>query len=217
MKSKGLICGGLLLLAAALCLTLWNVRQDRAAAQSAQSALLEMKSRLPEPVAEPVPGAPDEDGGVPAESAEPEPPAYVTDPSMPMPVQEIDGEGYIGILQIPDLALELPIIGEWSYPRLRTAPCRYVGSAYTHDLIIAAHNYASHFGGLASLAQGSEVIFTDMDGNRFIYAVSETEQLPGTAIEEMKSGDWDLTLFTCTIGGAARVTVRCVLTAEEPA
>ena len=56
-----------------------------------------------------------------------------------------------------------------------------------------------------------------MDGNRFIYAVSGTEQLPGTAIEEMKSGDWDLTLFTCTIGGAARVTVRCVLTAEEPA
>ena len=136
---------------------------------------------------------------------------------MPMPVQEIDGEGYIGILQIPDLALELPIIGEWSYPRLRTAPCRYVGSAYTHDLIIAAHNYASHFGGLVSLAQGSEVIFTDMDGNRFIYAVSGTEQLPGTAIEEMESGDWDLTLFTCTIGGAARVTVRCVLTAEEPA
>ena len=193
MKSKGLICGGLLLLAAALCLTLWNVRQDRAAAQSAQSALLEMKSRLPEP------------------------PAYVTDPDMPMPVQEIDGEGYIGILQIPDLALELPIIGEWSYPRLRTAPCRYVGSAYTHDLIIAAHNYASHFGGLASLALGSEVICTDMDGNRFIYAVSGTEQLPGTAIEEMESGDWDLTLFTCTIGGAARVTVRCVLTAEEPA
>ena len=192
MKSKGLICGGLLL-AAALCLTLWNVHQDRAAAQSAQSALLEMKSRLPEP------------------------PAYVTDPDMPMPVQEIDGEGYIGILQIPDLALELPIIGEWSYPRLRTAPCRYVGSAYTHDLIIAAHNYASHFGGLASLALGSEVIFTDMDGNRFIYAVSGTEQLPGTAIEEMESGDWDLTLFTCTIGGAARVTVRCVLTAEEPA
>lgn len=193
MKSKGLICGGLLLLAAALCLTLWNVRQDRAAAQSAQSALLEMKSRLPEP------------------------PAYVTDPDMPMPVQQIDGEGYIGILQIPDLALELPIIGEWSYPRLRTAPCRYVGSAYTHDLIIAAHNYASHFGGLASLAQGSEVIFTDMDGNRFIYAVSGTEQLPGTAIEEMESGDWDLTLFTCTIGGAARVTFRCELTAEEPA
>ena len=56
-----------------------------------------------------------------------------------------------------------------------------------------------------------------MDGNRFIYAVSGTEQLPGTAIEEMESGDWDLTLFTCTIGGAARVTVRCVLTAEEPA
>ncbi len=29
------------------------------------------------------------------------------------------------------------------------------------------------------------------------------------AMEEMESGDWDLTLFTCTIGGACRVTVRC--------
>jgi sortase A len=25
----------------------------------------------------------------------------------------------------------------------------------------------------------------------------------------LNSGDWDLTLFTCTIGGVSRVTVRC--------
>jgi sortase A len=27
----------------------------------------------------------------------------------------------------------------------------------------------------------------------------------------MESGDWDLTLFTCTTGGQSRITVRCVL------
>ena len=27
--------------------------------------------------------------------------------------------------------------------------------------------------------------------------------------------DWDLTLFTCTIGGATRVTVRCVMTGSK--
>ena len=51
--------------------------------------------------------------------------------------------------------------------------------------------------------------FTDVAGNRFVYAVSLVEQLPGTAIQEMEAGDWDLTLFTCDAGGTARVTVRC--------
>ena len=43
------------------------------------------------------------------------------------------------------------------------------------------------------------------------------EELPGTAVEQMQFGDaddWDLTLFTCTLGGRSRVTVRAVK-AEE--
>lgn len=28
-------------------------------------------------------------------------------------------------------------------------------------------------------------------------------------VEEMLSGGWALTLFTCTLGGRTRVTVRC--------
>lgn len=43
------------------------------------------------------------------------------------------------------------------------------------------------------------------------------EQLERTAIEEMESGDWDLTLFTCTVDGAARVTVRCQQTDDNAA
>lgn len=50
-----------------------------------------------------------------------------------------------------------------------------------------------------------------MDGNIFAYKVIEVETLQPTAIEEMTIGGWDLTLFTCTVGGASRVTVRCVL------
>jgi sortase A len=40
------------------------------------------------------------------------------------------------------------------------------------------------------------------------------EILRPTAVEEMISGDWDLTLFTCTIGGATRVTIRCEKTKD---
>ncbi|MBR2949549.1 MAG: sortase [Lachnospiraceae bacterium] len=112
-------------------------------------------------------------------------------------------------LEIPAYELNLPVISQWSYPKLRMAPCRYEGSAYLDNLIISAHNYNSHFGNLKNLQMGDLIVFTDMDGNVFEYRVAERETLMPTAIEEMKSGDWDLTLFTCTLGGQYRVTVRC--------
>ena len=128
-----------------------------------------------------------------------------------MPTQTIDGIDYIGVLEIPSLNLELPVISQWSYPNLRIAPCRYSGSAYSGGLVIAAHNYDSHFGRLKTLQTDDEVIFTDIDGNTFTYKVAVMEILEPLATEEMKSEEWDLSLFTCTIGGRSRVTVRCVL------
>lgn len=138
-------------------------------------------------------------------------PAFVRYPDMEMPTREIDGRTYIGMLEVPALELSLPVMSEWSYPRLKKAPCRYVGSIYSKDLIICGHNYDRHFGRLKDLAVGEEVRFTDMDGNVFIYAISGREQLGKFAVEEMLAGDWDLTLFTCTKGGQYRVTVRCRL------
>ena len=71
--------------------------------------------------------------------------------------------------------------------------------------------YFSHFGHLKDLSQGDEITFTDVDGNMFGYEVIELETLSPFAIEEMTGGNWDLTLFTCTVGGQYRVTARCVL------
>lgn len=136
-------------------------------------------------------------------------PAYLLNPEMEMPVTEIDGRGYIGKLSVPSLGLELPVLAEWSYPGLKIAPCRYAGSAYLGNFVIAAHNYRTHFGKLQSLSPGDEILFQDMDGNRFQYKVIGMETLSPAAVEEMKSGDWDLTLFTCTYSGQTRLTVRC--------
>ena len=66
-----------------------------------------------------------------------------------------------------------------------------------------------HSGDSTVLKPGDSVIFKDAAGNVFSYAVKETEVLAPTDIEGMVSGDWDLTMFTCTIGGKSRVTVRC--------
>ncbi len=125
---------------------------------------------------------------------------------------EIDGYAYIGTLSIPSYGLELPVMAEWSYAGLKIAPGRYSGSARTDDLVICGHNYDRHFGNLKYLEAGDTVTFTDVDGNVFPYQVDEVITLQPTDVEKMLSqteGDWDLTLFTCTLGGQARVTVRC--------
>ena len=130
---------------------------------------------------------------------------------MEMPVEEINKNLYIGILEIPSLGLKLPVINEWSYPNLKISPCRYEGSVYQNNLIISAHNYQCHFGNIKTLLSGDEVKFTDLDGNIFEYIVAEMQIIDPADIEGMKSGLWDLTLFTCTYGGQDRVTIRCEL------
>ena len=142
-------------------------------------------------------------------------PVYLNDntstPEGEMPVIEIDGYDYIGVLQIPSLDLTLPVISDWSYPALQIAPCRYEGSAYDGGMVIAGHNFDSHFGKLSQLEPGDEIRFVDLSGNTFTYAVAETEVLDATAIDQMVNGGWDLTLFTCTLSGETRFTVRCTL------
>lgn len=138
-------------------------------------------------------------------------PDFVRYPDMEMPTEEIDGHDYIGVLEIPSLELSLPVMSEWSNEKFKMAPCRYVGSVYSEDIVIAAHNYQRHFGKLKTLREGDEVCFTDVEGNVFIYAVSGFDTLGKKDVEEMTTGEWDMTLFTCTPGGAKRVTVRCTL------
>lgn len=121
----------------------------------------------------------------------------------------IEGVTYVGVLEIPVLKLELPVISAWSNANAKIAPCRYSGSVFRNDLILCAHNYDSHFGRLDTLSGGEAICFLDLDGNHFSYQVKAIQILEGTAVEEMQTGDWDLTLFTCTLGGKGRVVVRC--------
>ena len=126
-----------------------------------------------------------------------------------MPTLPVGNDSCIGILSIPVLELELPVLTDWSYAKLKTAPCHYYGSCYTTDFVIAAHNYPAHFGRLSQLQAGDLIIFTDAGGTAHCYEVALLETLPPTAIQEMISCGFDLSLYTCTPGGSNRVTVRC--------
>ena len=209
---------GMLMLLAAAILTSLNFIEDGQAGEAAGNALEQLllaerdardaaRRASSDTVSEELPAA--DSGGLTLD------PVYLNDntstPEGEMPVIEIDGYDYIGVLQILSLDLTLPVISDWSYPALQIAPCRYEGSAYDGGLVIAGHNFDSHFGNLSRLEPGDEIRFVDLSGHTFTYAVAETEVLDATSIDQMVNGGWDLTLFTCTLSGETRFTVRCTL------
>ena len=213
MKSKaGIICIalGALLLSGSLILSLYNRREDVVAQETAAKVVPQIVEQIQQAQAE--------KEERPQDNTEKEP---IRDPALKVPVEllteedkkmtevEIDGHYYIGCLSIPALELELPIMSDWSYSKLRVSPCRYNGTVRGEDLVLMAHNYKSHFGYISQLKLGDLVVFTDMDGNVTEYKVVGTDVLEPTAVETVTSGDYDLTLFTCTYGGKSRVTVYC--------
>ena len=135
-------------------------------------------------------------------------PDYELNPQMELPTAEIEEETYIGRLSLHSLGLSLPIMDDWDYRKLKIAPCRYTGSPYTGDFIVAGHYYESHFGGIDSLQPGDKITFTDIAANSFEYEVMYVELLEDTDVELMEAGEWDLTLFTCTYDTEKRITVR---------
>lgn len=187
MKNKFLFCGGVLLIAAALCFTAYNLWDEKRAGDSVEELLWQYQELQSAPRTKKTEESRD----------------------FGMPVVEIDDNLYIGVLEIPLLDISLPVMDEWDYDRLKTAPCRYEGAVSLDNMIIAAHNYRSHFGRLHKLEIGDEVAFIDVEDNRIEYQVTEVIYLNGSEVDEIENGEWDLTLFTCSIDSQRRIVVRC--------
>ena len=185
MKSRTFIRIGVIFILLALILTGFNFMQSNKAGKDAGNAYGVLSSMIPDAYGASI------------------------NPDREMPVEVIDGVEYIGKIEIERLNLKLPVLAEVTDSNLNIGPCRYKGSAYKDNMIIAAHNYWTHFAYINKLAPGDEVKFTDVEGNEFVYRVSYMESIKGTSVNLMEDGDWDLTLFTCTLGGANRYTVRC--------
>lgn len=205
-----LIAIGALLFLAGASLFAFNEHEARMADRATVNLLPELIAAIEqsatEPEALPVPEETEEpDGTQPPQepSTEPQPVLFS------MTEVTIGGYPYVGYVSIPALELMLPVMADWSYHRLRIAPCLYTGTVMGNDLVILAHNYKSHFGRISQLEMGDEVTFTDMDGVTTHYQVAALDVLSATAVEEMVAGEYDLTLFTCTYGGKSRVTLRC--------
>lgn len=199
-KWVGIICIvlGVICLLAAIGFVVYNRWEEDHAQKTTREILENLQSIVDEPK---------------PEQPQPETPVSLPSHAKKLPAQmatvQVDGYDCIGILCVPVLELELPVLTDWSYVKLKKAPCHYYGTCYETDFVIAAHNFESHFGRLSQLQAGDLVVFTDVNGVDYYYEVVLLETLPPTATEEMITSGFDLSLYTCTPGGGNRVTVRC--------
>ena len=199
-----LILLGLLLLLGAGGLTAYNIWDGIRAERASQHIIQEMD--IGQDLVEALDREPDDDSE--------------------MPVIEVEGYYYIGILEIPSLQLTLPVMDRWDYTRLKISPCVYSGSYKTDDLVICAHNYARHFSPVKRIDIGADVYLITVDCRVYHYQVTNRETLQPGAVENMientnnttdgtVTNEWDLTLFTCNTGGQTRCAVRCARIREE--
>lgn len=202
---------GLLLIASGIALAGYNLITGTRSDERCRDITDELiaQTPTPSPVTDTAPDSPDD-------PYTEDLPDYILDPMRDMPTVVIDGREYIGILRIPSQDIELPVASEWSMDDLATSPCRYSGSVYLDSMVICGHNYVTQFGRLTSLEIGDSVTFTDTEGNVFAYTVTELETVAPDGQIYMQTGDWDMTLFTCTVSGTDRVTVRCDRSSPRP-
>lgn len=224
-----LLTAGAVLVIAALLLFSHNRAEDRRAGESAEETLRLVETAMAERGTNgetgttPAPGAAGPDAAAtaanaPGASASPGAAAAGTEtgsgglpapPELDMPTVRSGAYDYIGYLDFPGYGLTMPVAATWSFPALEISPCRHAGSVYNDNLVVAGHNYNTHFGVLFELQLGDIVTFTDVDGNAFTYTVRELTSVSPDDSDAVMNRGYALTLYTCNWDTTERVTVFC--------
>lgn len=204
MRKRGsfvLLLLGAALLCAALLLAAKNRREETSAGEAAAALLVQAEQTIAQHTASPAAVPTPAPSSAVEETLSPSPSAS--------PSAAPEGPAFLGVLSVPAVSLTVPVLAEWTYYYLTLAPCRDCGSIETGDLVIAAHNYDTHFGRLSRIAPGDSVYFTDMAGSTTEYAAASVEQRDPSDAEGVRGSGYPLVLYTCSWDCTARVTVFC--------
>lgn len=128
-----------------------------------------------------------------------------------------DGTVYytIGVINIPSINVNYPILSTYSDALLKIAPCKFHGPNPNEvgNLCIAGHNYrnSKFFSKVLNMELGDIIEITDLSGTTVQYAVYDTfivnpDQLECTS--QLTGGKKEVTLITCTNDNKQRYIVK---------
>lgn len=179
-----LIAGVSLLAAALITLFFWQRGIHTSAARTAE-AVAALRTLLPEP-----------QGAVPEARRD-----------NSMPVLSLEGEDYVGILEMPAFGSAQPVGAHWV--GVSRYPCLFGGSVYDRSIQIGATTQKGQYGFYREISVGDTLYFTDMTGNRYTYTVTDIRYAKDASQKTLGSRDADLTLFIKNVYAFEYILVFC--------
>ena len=178
----GLGAGLLTVAAVALAIWQWNIHTWE---QKAQSYVSTITAQIPAP-----------QNAVPEERSD-----------NAMPVLSIDGVDFVGILEMPRYGSALPVGADWG--NVSENPCLFDGSVYDRTIQIGATTQVGQYDFYREISVGDSVFFTDMEGNRFSYEVTDIHYAKHADQAALRREDAALTLFIKNVYSFEYIVIFC--------
>ena len=124
-----------------------------------------------------------------------------------MSVLSVDGTGFVGILEIPKFDSALPVGANWG--EVSKYPCCLSGSIYDRTIQIGGTTQNGQYDFYREISVGDMVYFTDMEGNRFSYAVTDIRYENHADQATLQKEESALTLFIKNIYAFEYVIIYC--------
>ena len=124
-----------------------------------------------------------------------------------MAVLSLEGTDFVGILEMPRYASALPICGDWG--AVSKYPCRFEGSVYDSTMRIGGTSQKGQYDFYREISVGDAVYFTDMEGNRFSYEVTDIRYEQHADPNALQQKDAALTLFIKNLYAFEYIVVFC--------
>jgi len=126
-----------------------------------------------------------------------------------MSALELNGENFIGIIEIPLYETYLPVAMEWDKKSISKYPHKFTGSIYDGSIIIGGSGNKGQFDFMKNITETDSVYFTDVTGMCYSYKVSKIEVVDSVTSEGLSSKDADLVLFAKDTFGSKYTVVSC--------
>ncbi|MBE7064985.1 MAG: hypothetical protein E7384_04120 [Ruminococcaceae bacterium] len=124
-----------------------------------------------------------------------------------MSTLSIDDTNFVGIIEMPRYESVLPVCADWG--NLSDYPCRFSGSVYDRTMQVGGTSQKGQYDFYRDISVGDSVFFTDMEGNRYEYAVTDIKYENNADQNTLNRNDSALTLFIKNIYAFEYIIISC--------
>jgi sortase A len=124
-----------------------------------------------------------------------------------MSTLSIDGIDFVGLLEIPRYGSALPVCADWGAPS--KYPCQFYGSIYERTMQIGGTSQKGQYDFYREISVGDAIYFTDMEGNRYAYSVTDVRYEKSADQAALQRKDASLTLFIKNIYALDYIIIFC--------